>query len=166
MQIELFVVHDACLPAQDGLELLSAVAQVLSKIHPEGFFLLGRKALFIEQDDMAYTPVYVMQNGRVSPQALWMGCSPDEVIQRAKDGVDFLDQRFGNENCILPIAVNTLDEGYVVATDATLDLPWVGVGEPWRMPFLDRGQLSGNGIIFAGGRVLMLSRDEWQRKVR
>jgi hypothetical protein len=165
-QIDLFVVHDPCLPAQGGFELLSTVAQVLSKIHPGDFFLLSRKALFIEQDDMAYTPIYVRHNGRVRPQALWLGCSPAEVLQRAKDGVEFLDPRFGNENCILPIAVNTLDEGYVVATDARLDLPWVGVGEPWCMPFLDRNQLAGLGIIFEGGRVLMLSQDDWERKVR
>jgi hypothetical protein len=34
------------------------------------------------------------------------------------------------------------------------------------MPFLDRNQLPGLGIIFEGGRVLILSRDEWEGKVR
>jgi TPR repeat protein len=164
-RIHLFVVHDACLPAQDGFELLSAVARVLHQRHPEGFLLVSRKALFIEQDGMSYTPIYVMLEGRIRPQALWLGCLPDDVLQRANEGVEFLDQRFGNDNCILPIAVNTLDEGYVVATDAALDLPWVGVGEPWCMPFINSHRLPELGIIFEGGRVLMLSRDAWQPKV-
>lgn len=164
-QIPLFVVHDACLPSQDGFKVLSAVAQVLQKDHPEGYFLLSRKALFTEQHGMSYSPIHVMLDGRISQQALLVGCLPDDVLQRAKDGVEFLDKRFGNDNCILPIAVNTLDEGYVVATDAVLDLPWVGVGEPWCMPFIDRDQLLEHGILFDGRRVLMLSRDTWKSKV-
>ena len=140
--IPLFAIHDPCLPEFGGLELLSGIAFVLADRHPAGYFLVSRKALFIQKGERSFTPIYVWYDGKFSRQALWMGGSPDQVLQNARAGVEFTDERFGNVNCMIPIAVNVLDEGYVVAEVAKPELPWVGVGEPWRMPFFDRSQLA------------------------
>jgi hypothetical protein len=147
--IPLFVTHAPCLPDDGGIEQLSEVGRVLAYRYPDGFFLLSRKAFLIAEGEWSYTPIYVLQNGKLSRQALWMGSSPDVVLQHAQDGVDFLDQRFRTWSCMIPIAVNALDEGFVVATDATLEQTWVSVGEPWRMPFVDEVQLFEFGIVLA-----------------
>lgn len=144
--IPLFVTQDPCLPLFGGFELLGGVAEALAPRYPDGFFLLTRKALFLDDDGSAYTPIYVFQRGHFSLQSLWMGSSPNLVLQHAEDGVDFLDKRFGTWTCMIPIAVNALDEGFVVASDAEFGQPWIGVGGPWRMPFLDESQLLGLGL--------------------
>ncbi|MFM0007476.1 hypothetical protein PQR57_41830 [Paraburkholderia dipogonis] len=46
-----------------------------------------------------------------------------------------------------PIAVNALDEGFVVANSATFGQPWVGVGDPWCLPFVDEALLFEFGIL-------------------
>lgn len=145
--IPLFVTHDPCLPQRKGFERLADIAATLAAGHPEGFFLQTRKALFFESKGRAYTPIYVFHQGRLHRQALSMVSSPVLLLQCADDGVDFLDERFGNWNCAIPIVVNTLDEGFVVADNADLGQPWVGVGGPWRMPFLDEGKLLDLGIV-------------------
>lgn len=142
----LFVTHEACLPALGGLELLTEIGIALVDRYPDGYFLLSRKALFMQQGEASYTPIYVWHDGKFTRQALWMGSSPDVVLQHAAEGVEFLDERFGTWTCMIPIAVNVLDEGFVVAKKAELGLPWVGAGGGWCMPFLDEGQLSKVGI--------------------
>lgn len=142
----LFVTHDACLPALGGLERLTSIAVHLAERYPAGYFLLNRRAIFMQKGEASYTPIYVWHQGKFSRQALWMGSSPEVVQQHAAEGVDFLDERFGTWTCMIPIAVNVLDEGFVVAKDAEFGLPWVGVGGGWRMPFLDEAQLSKVGI--------------------
>lgn len=144
--IPLFVTHDACLPAFGGLELLTTIAVSLAERYPGGYFLLSRKAIFMQKGEASYTPIYVWRDGKFTRQALWMGSSPDVVLQHAAEGVDFLDERFGTWTCMIPIAVNVLDEGFVVANNAELGLPWVGVGGGWRMPFFDENQLSKVGL--------------------
>lgn len=143
----LFVTHEPCLPLFKGIELLCGIAETLAGHHPEGFFLLSRKALFAEGDGLRHMPIYVFHNGKFSCQPLSITSSPDLILKHAKEGVDFFDQRFGNGNCMIPIAVNALDEGFVVAEDADYSKPWVGVGGPWRMPYLDESQLGKLGII-------------------
>jgi hypothetical protein len=144
--IPLFVTHDPCLPLHGGIELLCDIAEVLAGHHPEGFFLLARKALFMESDQAIYTPIWVFHERKFSPQSLWTGASPQLLLQNAAAEVDFLDERFGNSGCMLPIAANILDEGFVVADDPGRRVPWVGVGGSWRMPFVDQNQLAGLGI--------------------
>jgi hypothetical protein len=144
--ISLFVTHDPCLPIHGGIELLCDIAEVLAGHHPEGFFLLARKALFMESDQAIFTPIWVFHEGKFSPQALWTGASPQLLLENAATEVDFLDERFGNSGCMLPIAANMLDEGFVVADDPGRRVPWVGVGGAWRMPFADQSQLAGLGI--------------------
>lgn len=143
----LFVTHDPCLPLHGGIELLCDIAEVLASHHPEGFFLLARKALFMESDQAIFTPIWVCHEGKFSPQALWIGASPQLLLQNAAAEVDFLDGRFGNWGCMLPIAANLLDEGFVVSDDPGRRVPWVGVGGSWRMPFVDESQLLNLGIV-------------------
>ena len=145
--LPLFVTHEPCLPLFQGIDLLCGIAATLAGPHPEGFFLLGRKGLFAEGDGLRHMPIYVYQNGEFSLQPLSITSSPDLLLKHASEKVDFFDQRFGNGNCMIPIAVNALDEGFVVADDADYGKPWVGVGGPWRMPFLDESQLGKLGII-------------------
>jgi hypothetical protein len=147
----LFVTHEPCLPGLGGIELICGIAEALVSQNPDGFFLVSRKGMFMEQDGRSYTPIYVWQDETFSQQALWMGSSPDVVLQHAKEGVDFLDERFSTWTCMIPIAVNALDEGFVVAKDTTFGQSWVGVGGPWRMPFVDKTQLSKLGLVIADG---------------
>jgi hypothetical protein len=149
----LFVTHDACLPCDDGFELLSIIAQTLEKQHPTGFFLLPRKALFVELKGRSCTPIYAMHKGRLRAQALWASGSPDLVLQHAQEGIEFPDERFSNWTCMVPIAVNALDEGFVVAAETKFEQPYVSVGEPWRMPFVDKDKLLDLRIVLEGGPV-------------
>lgn len=148
--ISLFVTHAPCLPQFDGNALICAVANQLVNLHPDRFLLVSRRSLFIEKDGRSYTPIYVWQHEKFSRQSLWMSGSPELFLQQAKMDVDFLDERFSNWTCMIPIAVNALDEGFVVAKSATYNQPWVGVGEPWRMPFVSKENLAKVGIPTAG----------------
>lgn len=147
----LFVTHDPCLPMWGGIELLLDISEALAHRHKNGFFLLTRKALFIQEDDLAFTPIYVFWQGRISQQSLWLSSSPSLVRRNAEAEVDLLDKRFGNRNCMIPIAVNALDEGFVVADKAVLGQPWVSVGGPWRMPFVEKEHLHNLGIALKAG---------------
>jgi TPR repeat protein len=145
--LPLFVVHEPCLPKNNGFALLDDVAQTIAYRHPEGFFLLPRKAVFIEQNERSYTPIYVGTATKLTQQALWMGSSPEVVIEHADTGVEFLDERFSTFTCMIPIAVNALDEGYVVAGNTKFAQPYVPVGGPWCMPFVDEAKLKKVGIV-------------------
>jgi len=147
-EIALYVTHEPCLPLLGGFKSLNRIAIELISLNPDGFLLLTRKALFLEENDRSYTPIYVFHKGQFTAQALWMGCTPTQILQQAEQRVEFCDKRFGNKTCMIPIAVNDLDEGFVVATDAVYDQPWISVGGHWRMPFLDKNKLSKLGLIF------------------
>lgn len=149
----LFVTHHACLPCDDGFELLSIIAQALAKQHPAGFFLLPRKALFVELEGRSCSPIYVMHRGELNEQSLWASGSPDQVLQHAQEGIEFPDKRFSNWTCMIPIAVNALDEGFVVAADTKFTQPYVSVCEPWRMPFVDEVKLLDLQIVLEGRPV-------------
>lgn len=140
-QFPLFVTHSPCLPAFEGLDLLEFAARDLAKRHPGGFFLVSRRGYFVFHGEDSHTPIHVWQNGRLRMQTLWMGSSPEVVLQHTREGVEFLDSRFGTWTCMIPIAVNALDEGFVVAAHATPAQPWVGVGADWCLPYVDESQL-------------------------
>jgi TPR repeat protein len=152
----LFVANYPCLPAHNGLELINYLAARLAERHPDRFFLLSRKAYFVQTPTGSHTPIHVWHNGRLHRQTLWVESSPELVIQHAQDGVRFLDERYGTWTCMIPIAVNALDEGFVVAADASPDLLWVGVGDPWCLPFVDEENLIELGVF--------LKTDENQQK--
>jgi hypothetical protein len=143
----MFVTHEPCLPLHNGIDLLCIIARTLAGHHREGFFLLGRRGLFIEDNNRVFVPIYVFVNDQLTLQTLWTPGSPDLILEHAKEEVEFLDKRFGNGNCMIPIAVNALDEGFVVAQGDNTRRPWVGVGAPWRMPFVDESQLESLGIV-------------------
>lgn len=143
--IPFFVTYDPCLPCFGYASLLDDVSEELSNRYPV-FLMATRKAWFLDRDGSPFTPIYVYHQGQVSVQSLWVGGSPALLLQQAEEGVDFFDKRFSNSNCMIPIAVNVLDEGFVVAERASPTLPWVGVGGPWRMPFSDEAQLHELGI--------------------
>lgn len=144
----LYVTHDHCLPCFDKGHLLEAIAANLAKSgNPNGFFLLPRKALFIEEEGSPYTPIYAYRNGYFGTQALGMATSPDQVLQDLDKKIDFADARPPSWTCMIPIAVNALDEGFVVAGNTRFDQPWVGVGGPFRMPFVKEEHLAEFGIF-------------------
>lgn len=58
------------------------------------------------------------------------------VLQHAGDGVDFLDPRHGTDHCMLAIAANALNAGYVVAGHTKYAQPYVEVGHGWCMATL------------------------------
>lgn len=144
--LPLFVTHEHCLPFTGGLTLLEIIANALVQQNPEGFFLVSRKAVFVPVDRRVFTPIYVFHDNEFSQQSLWLGCSPSQLIEQARADVDFLDKSCGASNCILAIAVNALDEGYVVARDASLGQPYVDVGDGYCLPYLDKHQLPALGI--------------------
>lgn len=146
----LFVTHEACLPAHGGIEMVGFIAKALSKQHPERFFLVTRKAFFIEVNGRSCTPIYVMHKGELSVQAIWASGSPELVLEHAQDGVAFPDKRFSNWNCMIPIAVNALDEGFLVVDNTNFGQPYVSVPEPWRMPFVSKAKLLDVKIILEG----------------
>lgn len=147
--LPLFVTHEACLPLFDGIDRVCAIASLLTAAHSGSFLLLSRKAIFVEQANRSHTPVFVWHNDRLTMQALWMGSTVDSILGHAEEGVDFLDERFGNWSCMIPIAVNVLDEGRIVAEDAVVSQPYIGVGAPWRMPFFDKAHLNTLGLCLA-----------------
>lgn len=146
-QLPLFVTHGPCLPAFNGLELMTLAAEQLADRHPDGFFLLSRRGYFVFRKEGSHTPIHVWKDGQLSMQALWMGSSPEVVLRHARDEVDFLDARFSTWTCMIPIAVNALDEGFVVAKDVTFEQPWVGVGDQWCLPYVDEAQLLKLGLL-------------------
>lgn len=141
-RVPLYVAHHACLPVSGGQRLLQVLAKAVSGSISEDFFLLPRKARFQANGDASHTPIYVRQGPMLSQQALWLGCGPEDVLQNASDKVDFLDPRFGVENCWISIALNALDEGLVVAGNAVTQQPYVNVGESWCMPFFSQENLA------------------------
>lgn len=145
-EFPLFVTLDPCLPVFGGFDLIDSVAAALANEHPKGFFLVARRALFIEDGGQSYTPMYVLKNGQFGAQALWLGSTPNLMLQNAEQAVSFLDPRFGNSTCMIPIALNALDEGFVVANNTVLGQPWVDAGGRWCMPFVARDQLSELGL--------------------
>ncbi len=144
--ISLFVTNEPCLPHAYGDELFSQIAMALIRMNLDRFFLVTRRSLFIESGNRSFSPIAVWQNGKFSRQSLWVNGSPKLLLQQANDGVDFLDPRFSNWSCMLPIAINALDEGFVVANNTSYRQTWVRVGDDWRMPFVDKAQLIKVGI--------------------
>lgn len=77
----LLVVHDPCIPQDSGLELIRSIAAQAQKNHPDGFFLLCRKAYFVEAAGNAYTTIFVQLPGREFYLAsLWYGATPDRLV--------------------------------------------------------------------------------------
>lgn len=146
LSVPLFVAHEPCLPIHGGIDLLFGIAETLVGHHPEGFFLLSRKAVFMESDEAIFTPVWIYHKEKFNPQSLWLGASAQMLLDNAAAEVDFLDSRFGNWGWMLPIAVNLMDEGAVVAKSMERPVPWVGVGGSWRMPFRNKRLLAGLGL--------------------
>jgi TPR repeat protein len=145
--VPLYVAHDPCLPCFGGDDVLQLIGDnLVSNGAPDGFFLLPRKALFREYKTNPFTPILVYHKNEFSLQALGMASSPDLVLQWAAEKVGFLDQRLPTMTCMIPIAVNALDEGYIVADNTTLAQPWVDVGGGWRMPFVSASNLEDLGI--------------------
>jgi len=145
--IPLYITHDPCLPC-DSAELLQAIlANLIKSGNPRGFLLLPRKALFVQLADTAHTPIYAYREGEFGMQSLGMTSSPDEVLRDLQDEIEFEDPRRGASTCMISIAVNALDEGYVVADHTTYAQRWAGVGGPFRMPFVSENKLMDLGIL-------------------
>lgn len=99
--------------------------------------MLCRKAYFIENEGSIYTMIFAQLPGReLYLASLWDGATPDELVQQYKDGVQFGDPAFGEKNCMISIAVNALDEGLIIAQDASRYMRYVEVGSGLRMPFV------------------------------
>ncbi|CAN7782468.1 hypothetical protein LJR175_008219 [Variovorax sp. LjRoot175] len=146
----LLVVHDPCIPQDGGIEMLRSIAEQAQRNHPDGFFLLCRKAYFIENEGSIYTMIFAQLPGReLYLASLWDGATPDELVQQYKDGVQFGDPAFGEKNCMISIAVNALDEGLIIAQDASRYMRYVEVGSGLRMPFVREENLLDLGIVLA-----------------
>lgn len=119
------------------------------KNHPDGFFLLCRKAYFVESAGNAYTTILQLPGRELYLASLWYGATPDRLVQQCTDGVQFGDPEFGEDNCMISIAVNALDEGLIVSEDASPHMRYVEVGSGLRMPFVKEENLFDLGIVLA-----------------
>lgn len=161
-RVPLFVMHDACLPMAGGSELILEVGASLVERGFCPFFLLPRKALHLQVGHLSHSPVYVGLDGTLSQQSLWMTCTPDLVLENARKKVTFPDARFGNSSCMIPIALNALDEGFVVARDAVFRQPYIEVGDGFCMAYVDTANLVQFGIDPRGLPDPLLEKaDKW-----
>jgi len=145
--IPLYVTHHPCLPCFGGGDIIQAIAENLARSgNPAGFLLLPRKAVFVQEGNSPFTPIYAYSQGEFGMQALGMVSSPDQVLQDLQDGIEFIDTRLPTWTCMIPIAVNALDEGFVVASSTTFRQPYATVGGPFRMPFVSKEKLQALGL--------------------
>lgn len=148
--LPMFVTHEPCLPVKGGDALLNEIANALALSNPGGFFLTTRRALFVQAGRRAHTSIYVIYEGQGAQLSLWLGCTPADLVENARAEVDFLDERYGSRNCSLPIAINALDEGYVVARNATLGQPYARIGSVFCLPYLNPRKLLAIGVSDEG----------------
>ncbi|OUM00108.1 sel1 repeat family protein [Variovorax sp. JS1663] len=81
--------------------------------------------------------------------SLWCGSTPDLLLRQCTDGVRLGNPEFGEDNCMISIAVNALDEGLIIAQDASPHMRYVEVGSGLRMPFVKEENLLDLGIVLA-----------------
>lgn len=149
--IRVVVVNWPCLPVRGGLGLLLDLADKLSQEHTSGLILLPQKGLFIWADDRCHTLAVVAKHGVIEepwPVSInYFTHSSECLFQQALDKTVFgSEAKYGASGCMIPIAVNVLDERAPLSKYCVGNAPYVPVGSVWRMPYARVEELEKHGI--------------------
>lgn len=145
----LLVVHDHVFRRDSGLELVRSIAAQAQKNPSRRLLLALSEGLLRRVGGNAYTTILQLPGRELYLASLWYGATPDRLVQQCTDGVQFGDPEFGEDNCMISIAVNALDEGLIIAEDASPHMRYVEVGSGLRMPFVKEENLFDLGIVLA-----------------
>jgi hypothetical protein len=148
--IPFVVLASACLPLQKGLNVMLHAAATLRERFGSPLIVVGRKAIFRDFDDRCFT-LAIVSRGDGAPAAVSIhlrASSPEMLVAQAEGRSGFGTSAFdGSLNCMVPIAVNVLDEGVSLSRYCNPDRMYAGVGGEWRLPYAQAENLLPLGVM-------------------
>lgn len=111
---------------------------ILTKLFIGGYdhiFLVSAIGMFKTNKEASHLPVVVYSHTAKWVTSFNIRLSPEQLIENAKKRIPFLHESVGMQNCVLPIALNTLNSGRSISDGIDLGCAYSRM-EGWCIPGL------------------------------